>query len=108
VKVNNYPVGNSDVVQIPVSDLTVYPNPFNPSTTIAFYTPHSMDLSVTLYNIKGQKVRTLHSGRMGMGNHQLVWDGKDELIKHKGGASPLPFFLARITNELRMNYGWDA
>lgn len=78
VKVNNYPVGNSDVVQIPVSDLTVYPNPFNPSTTIAFYTPHSMDLSVTLYNIKGQKVRILHSGRMGMGNHQLVWDGKDD------------------------------
>ena len=78
VKVNNYPVSNADLVQVPVSALTVYPNPFNPTTTIAFYTPRSMELSVTLYNIKGQKVRNLHSGQMGMGNHQLVWDGKDD------------------------------
>jgi hypothetical protein len=78
VKVNNYPVSNADLVQVPVSALTVYPNPFNPTTTIAFYTPRSMELSVTLYNIKGQKVRNLHSGQLGMGNHQLVWDGKDD------------------------------
>jgi len=77
IKVNNYPVANTDLLQSPISQLSVYPNPFNPSTTIAFNTPVKQDVSVDVYNLKGQKVRTIHSGLLDGGNHQLVWDGKD-------------------------------
>jgi hypothetical protein len=76
--VNNHPVANDDLVQSPISKLSVYPNPFNPSTTIAFQTPVAQPLSVELYNLKGQKVRCLLDGTLESGNHRLVWDGKDD------------------------------
>ena len=78
IVVTNYPVSNSDLLQTPISGLQVYPNPFNPSTTIAFSTPISSVVNVELYNIRGQKVRNLHQGTLGSGNHKLVWDGKDD------------------------------
>lgn len=92
IKVNNYPVSNSDLLQTPVSSLIVYPNPFNPSTTLAFTTPRSMDVSVDLYNIKGQKVRSLYKGTLAGGNHQLVWDGRDNDGKGVGSG----IYFARI------------
>lgn len=92
IKVNNYPVSNSDLVQPPISSLIVYPNPFNPSTTLAFSIAKSMDVSVDLYNIKGQKVRSLHRGTLGSGNHHLVWDGRDSNGKGVGSG----IYFARI------------
>jgi len=92
IKVNNYPVSNTDLVQTPISSLIVYPNPFNPSTTLAFSTPKSIDVSIDLYNIKGQKVRNLHRGMLPGGNHQLVWDGKDNSGKGVGSG----IYFARI------------
>jgi hypothetical protein len=77
IKVTNYPVSNNDLVQSPISALIVYPNPFNPSTTIAFSTPKSQDVKVDIYNLKGQKVCSLHNGVLAGGEHKLVWDGKD-------------------------------
>lgn len=78
IVVTNYPVSNSDLLQTPISGLQVYPNPFNPSTTIAFSTPVSSVVNIELYNIRGQKVRNLHQGTLGSGSHKLVWDGKDD------------------------------
>ncbi len=34
-------------------------------------------MEVSLYNLKGQKVRTLHKGILKSGEHKLIWDGKD-------------------------------
>lgn len=77
IKVTNYPVSVTDLIQKPVSALAVYPNPFNPTTTIAFSTSQTQVVEVSLYNLKGQKVRTLHKGILKSGEHKLIWDGKD-------------------------------
>lgn len=93
IKVTNYPVENSDLVQSPISTLKVFPNPFNPITTIAFSTPKSQDVSVVLYNLKGQKVRSLHAGILNSGEHKLVWDGKDNGGRSVGSG----IYFARIS-----------
>ncbi len=75
--VYNYPVSNEDVVKPVVSNLKAYPNPFNPSVNIAFNLPESRDCSVEIFNIRGQKVASLHRGILNSGDHQIRWHGKD-------------------------------
>jgi len=56
-----------------------YPNPFNPQTTINFTLKdniHSLNLSI--YNIKGQLVKTLYRGALQKGHYNLVWDGTND------------------------------
>ena len=55
-----------------------YPNPFNPSTTIEYQLKTSASVRLTVYNLLGQKVRTLVNTRQIAGRHQAVWDGCDE------------------------------
>ncbi|MFQ5770505.1 MAG: FlgD immunoglobulin-like domain containing protein [bacterium] len=55
-----------------------YPNPFNPSTTISFEIKESSDVTLEIYNIKGQLVRTLVKGKLIAGNHSFVWNGRDD------------------------------
>ena len=55
-----------------------YPNPFNPTTTIEFALPQAGPVSVEIYNINGQKVRTLIDGPMTAGVHTVEWDATDE------------------------------
>ncbi len=55
-----------------------HPNPFNPSTTISFTLPRGGDASLTVYNIAGQKVRTLISGFTAAGTHSAMWNGRDD------------------------------
>jgi hypothetical protein len=57
---------------------TNYPNPFNPATTIAFTLAKADKVEIVIYNLKGQKVKTLLSDNLLAGNHSIVWDGKDD------------------------------
>ncbi len=59
-----------------------YPNPFNPSTTIHFDVPQTGDVTLSIYNLRGQLVRTLVSGVVAAGRHQILWDGADERGVH--------------------------
>jgi hypothetical protein len=54
------------------------PNPFNPATTIAFELPEAVDVDVAVYNLVGQRLRTLVSEHKAPGRYQVVWDGKDD------------------------------
>jgi len=66
--------------QLPVNNyrLTNYPNPFNPETTINYSLKENSKVSLKIYNIKGQKIKTLIDKSISAGNHTVVWDGKDE------------------------------
>lgn len=56
-----------------------YPNPFNPETTISFDLSTESMVTLTVYSMTGQMVRTLVSDRaMGAGQYKSVWDGRDE------------------------------
>jgi len=53
------------------------PNPFNPETRIIYQLPEACQVRLTIFNLRGQKVRTLFEGHQGVGTHVLRWDGLD-------------------------------
>ena len=55
-----------------------YPNPFNPTTTIKFSIPEKIKVELTVYNIKGQKIKTLVHNEFTKGSHSIIWNGDDE------------------------------
>ncbi len=63
------------------STLQINPNPFNPCTKISFSLPNSSSMDLSIYDIAGQKVRTILSGSFGAGSHSVIWDGKDNFGK---------------------------
>ena len=56
-----------------------YPNPFNPETTIEFAMGKAGHASITIYNILGQKVRSLIDGSVTAGTHAVKWNGKNDI-----------------------------
>lgn len=54
-----------------------YPNPFNPRTTIEFALPKEEQVVLNIYNILGQRVRTLVDAVLPAGHHTIEWDGLD-------------------------------
>ncbi|MBD3290386.1 T9SS type A sorting domain-containing protein [candidate division KSB1 bacterium] len=54
-----------------------YPNPFNPQTNIRYQLPKSSDVSLIIYDLRGQEVRRLVSAEKTAGSHTAVWDGRD-------------------------------
>ncbi|MCK4406494.1 MAG: T9SS type A sorting domain-containing protein, partial [Bacteroidales bacterium] len=55
-----------------------YPNPFNPETTISFLIPKISKVEISIYNIKGQKIKTLVNKNLQRGHHEILWNGKNE------------------------------
>jgi hypothetical protein len=56
-----------------------FPNPFNPSTRIQFALPTKGHVSLKIYNVAGQLVKTLQDGVMDAGSHEISWDGSNNL-----------------------------
>ena len=56
-----------------------FPNPFNPSTEIRYDLPEEGFVNLAIYNMMGQKVRTLRSETMQPGYHSMVWDGRNDV-----------------------------
>ncbi len=72
-----------------------YPNPFNPITTIKFQLPKKSDLSVVVYDILGNKVRTLEKGTRNAGVHTIQWDGKNN--KNEKVSSGIYFYTLKTS-----------
>jgi hypothetical protein len=58
-----------------------YPNPFNPETTIRFSLNQPGKVKIVIYNIKGEKVKTLVDQHLEAKNYVITWNGKDENLK---------------------------
>ncbi len=54
-----------------------YPNPFNPVTNVTYFLPWDGEIDLTVYNLKGQKVRDLIHGPQTKGRKTILWDGTD-------------------------------
>ena len=54
-----------------------YPNPFNPVTTIEYTLPQPAQVSLAVYNLRGQIVRTLVDEEQSAGVHSILWRGED-------------------------------
>lgn len=57
---------------------SIYPNPFNPDTTISYSLAGAEEIELRIYNTRGQLVRTLEKGSRNAGNYRLIWDAKDD------------------------------
>ena len=67
-----------------------YPNPFNPTTVINYDLPHPAKVEINVYNILGQKIKTLMNGIQVKGTHSVTWDGTDQ--KERTVASGIYFY----------------
>lgn len=54
-----------------------FPNPFNPHTSIHFSLKDRQRVSIDIYNVKGQHIRTLIDKIRERGTHNALWDGRD-------------------------------
>jgi hypothetical protein len=73
------PVNDDVIIQPTLCKLYQnYPNPFNPETTISYQLPENGKVELTIYNLKGQKVKQLVSDQLSAGQHSVVWNGKDD------------------------------
>jgi hypothetical protein len=77
-----------------------YPNPFNPVTTINYSLAVEGNIELIVYNIKGQKVKTLVNEKKELGHYQAIWDGTDN---NKKQVSSGVYFYRLSTGEKTMN-----
>jgi len=75
----NQNVGIEDPV-IPSAkySLSNYPNPFNPTTTISFSIPEESKIELSIFNIKGQKIKTLAYNEFAKGSHSIIWNSNND------------------------------
>ncbi|MCK4696010.1 MAG: T9SS type A sorting domain-containing protein, partial [Candidatus Cloacimonetes bacterium] len=73
-------INDNTVVQTNIYLHQNYPNPFNPETTISFNVSRkdAKDAKIEIYNLKGQKVKTLMNERLEAGKHTAIWNGRDD------------------------------
>ena len=55
-----------------------YPNPFNPETVIEYALPEASNVSLVIYNLRGEEVVQLVNGKQPAGNHQVTWDASND------------------------------
>ncbi len=89
--------------QVPGNVPTLYgirnaPNPFNPKTEILFTLGQADDVTVSVYDLNGRLMRTLHRGPLSSGEHKLNWDGNDEQGRRLASGA----YFARIVTETTM------
>ncbi len=75
---------DDDIVHFENDLLPNWPNPFNPETNIAFTLEKEQNVSIKIYNIKGELVKIAVKGKFSSGRHSAVWKGDNENGKKIG------------------------
>ncbi len=79
------------------------PNPFSDTTTIRFGLPGEMEVKVTVFDLMGREVTTLHDGITAAGYHEVVWNGTN--ASGKAARNGMYFYQVRtpggtLTNKM--------
>ncbi|MBD3169061.1 MAG: T9SS type A sorting domain-containing protein [candidate division Zixibacteria bacterium] len=69
---------DDEILPAQVSISQNYPNPFNPSTTIDYTLPSASKVNIEVFNLVGQKVKTLVDANVQSGVHSVTWDGTND------------------------------
>ena len=94
----NIPTGNNEEENNLPHSFTLkqnYPNPFNPTTTIEYSLPTRSDVKLEIFNILGQKIRTLLHTSKPAGNHSIAWNSKDDF----GNPVASGLYLYKLTTD---------
>jgi hypothetical protein len=70
----------------------VYPNPFNPSTTVSYDLPADAQVSIVIYDAIGQEIRQLVNNAHSIGRYSVQWDARDNLGRSVGSG----VYIAKI------------
>ncbi len=94
IRLNPELIANQDNQVIQPNDLTLtsYPNPFNPSTTIHFTMKETDKATLSIFNIKGEKIVTLSDKIVNKGNNHISWNGKSG----KGQQCPSGIYFVQL------------
>jgi len=93
IKCNFDVSGVPDSAPLAEANMLVYPNPFNPSTTVTFALPEAGRVQLAVYDLRGRLVRTLANESFGVGPHRVPWDGRDE----KGNPLASGVYFGKLT-----------
>jgi len=74
-----------------------YPNPFNPTTTIEFSIQNESNIDLSIFNIKGQKVKTLAQNDFKKGSYSINWNGDDE--SNKPASSGVYYYKLNVNDK---------
>ena len=85
-----------DHVHVPTvaAIVSVYPNPFNPSTTIRFATSGAREVRIAIYDLRGRMISPLIAGTLDAGSHEAVWQGRDS----SGRNIPSGMYFCRLVS----------
>ena len=93
---------DSHVISDEISLLGNYPNPFNPSTEIAFELGKSYEIvSLKVFNLMGQTVFETSIKNVRAGNHKITWEGSDM----SGALVPSGLYLYQISTDTKSVIG---
>ncbi|MCK9329981.1 MAG: T9SS type A sorting domain-containing protein, partial [Candidatus Cloacimonetes bacterium] len=94
IYVNGFtPIDDEIIIAGDTFTVSTYPNPFNPTTAIEFYLPEQDNINLSIFNVKGQKIITLHNDVLDKGIHTFIFNGKDE----KGNNLSSGIYFMRIS-----------
>lgn len=72
-----------------------HPNPFKQTTIISYQVPEETFVEIAIYNILGQRVKTLVNSKKDAGNHSEIWNGKDD----NNNSLPSGIYFYKITTD---------
>ena len=87
---------NENTINASSEFIGCYPNPFNPQTTAYLNLKNDSQVTLNVYNIKGEKIRTLVCETLIAGEHHIVWNGTDD--NNSNVSSGIYFFETGIAN----------